>query len=122
MAPMSAHVSASTAGTATEPRGGAALIELCRMPRTSGPMSTRYAGSSAAHPAAHSRAGPAAAAGADTAEVLLHRWAEMAAEEGVQVDSTLQEQLERMQGIASAAGRELSEASVRAFLRRRTQR
>ncbi len=117
-----AHVSASTAGTATEPRGGAALIELCRMPRTSGPMSTRYAGSSAAHPAAHSRAGPAAAAGADTAEVLLHRWAEMAAEEGVQVDSTLQEQLERMQGIASAAGRELSEASVRAFLRRRTQR
>ena len=46
------------------------------------------------------------------------RWCELAGEEGVAMDEALRQRLSMMEGVAAKAGRELTEASVRAFLRR----
>ena len=46
------------------------------------------------------------------------RWCALAAEEGVTMDAALQQRLVMMEHVAANTGRELAEATVRAFLRR----
>ena len=46
------------------------------------------------------------------------RWCALAAEEGVAIDAALQQRLVMMETVATNTGRELAEATVRAFLRR----
>ena len=46
------------------------------------------------------------------------RWCEVAAEEGVAPDEALQTRLRMMESVASKAGRELAESSVRAYMKR----
>ena len=56
---------------------------------------------------------PAPATGLNSA-----RWGEIAEEEGVVLDDALQSLLGKMEGVAIAAGRELTDASVRQMIRR----
>ena len=46
------------------------------------------------------------------------RWRAVAADEGLTIDAMLQQKLVMMESVAASAGRELSEATVRAFMRR----
>ena len=63
----------------------------------------------------------ASAASAETVPGLvarLARWCELAAAEGIEADEVLQQRLCMMESVAAKAGRELGEASVRAFIKR----
>ena len=46
------------------------------------------------------------------------RWRKLAAEEGVEADDVLQGRLCAMERVAAATGRELTDVSVRAFIKR----
>ena len=48
----------------------------------------------------------------------LGRWKEIADEEGADLDDALQSLLAKMEGVAIAAGRELTDASLRQMIRR----
>jgi len=48
----------------------------------------------------------------------LARWCQLAAAEGIEADEVLQQRLCMMESVAAKAGRELGEASVRAFIKR----
>ena len=63
----------------------------------------------------------ASAASAETVPGLvarLARWCQLAAAEGIEADEVLQQRLCMMESVAAKAGRELGEASVRAFIKR----
>jgi hypothetical protein len=63
----------------------------------------------------------ASAASAETIPGLvarLARWCQLAAAEGIEADEVLQQRLCMMESVAAKAGRELGEASVRAFIKR----
>jgi len=63
----------------------------------------------------------ASAASAETVPGLvarLARWCQLAAAEGIEADEVLQQRLCMLESVAAKAGRELGEASVRAFIKR----
>ena len=61
---------------------------------------------------------PSAIAPAVPASGSWERWRSLAVEEGVLIDAGLEDRLAKMEAVASAAGRDLNEVTVRAFLRK----
>lgn len=63
-------------------------------------------------------AGTGAGAAPAVGYVGWERWRSVASEEGVEIDAMVQQKLGMMETVAASAGRELGEATVRAFLKK----